>query len=62
MKKLLALVLLASTVLLACGAKKAPTTPQEAPLEKDADATGGATYGGNDAAGKDAPADPDAPK
>jgi hypothetical protein len=60
MKKLFAVVLLASAAIAGCGAKKESTTPSnkdKATLEKKDDATGGQSYGGHAAApaGKDTP-------
>jgi hypothetical protein len=62
MKKMFAVVLLASAVVGACSSKKASTTPSSQaprdPQENSGDATGGAMYGGNKAAaptGKDTP-------
>ena len=54
MKKMFVLVLLMSAAAVACGSKKASTTPK-APMETGA--TGGAAYGGAADAGakKDAP-------
>jgi hypothetical protein len=51
MKKMFVGVLLASAALVACGSKKASTTPstqapQEQELDKTGGSTGGATYGG----------------
>jgi len=46
MKKMFVGVLLASAALMACGSKKASTTPQDKPQEMTGGATGGATYGG----------------
>jgi hypothetical protein len=47
MKKMFVGVLLASAALIACGSKKASTTPQDkAPQDMTGSATGGATYGG----------------
>lgn len=49
MKKLFVVVLLASASLVACGGKKAnttPTTPDPAMQEQNGSPTGGATYGG----------------
>jgi hypothetical protein len=61
MKKIFAVLLLASATAFACGGKKASTTPSttdKASPETKGDATGGAMYGGHkDAAptGKDTP-------
>ena len=60
MKKMFVVVLLISFAA-ACGSKKpaaAPQAPDNAPMERKEDATGGATYGGRDATqpSKDAPA------
>ena len=65
MNKML-VALLASASLLACGAKKEPTTPvtrDRSSIEHKDDAMGGAGYGGKraDGAAKD-PANPCAPK
>jgi hypothetical protein len=51
MKKMFAVVILASVSLAACGGKKADTTPQsQGPTSPEAGgATGGATYGGHKA-------------
>jgi len=61
MKKIFAVLLLASATAFACSGKKAsttPSTPDKTSPETKGDATGGATYGGHkDAAptGKDTP-------
>ena len=48
MKKMFVGVLLASAAIVACGSKKASTTPQDkAPQKMTGSATGGATYGGS---------------
>jgi hypothetical protein len=65
MKKMFAAVLLVS-VAVACTSKKpaaAPAAQDKAPLERKEDATGGARYGGKDAAppSKDTP-NPSAPR
>jgi hypothetical protein len=47
MKTMFVGVLLASAALVACGSKKASTTPStQGPQEQDQGQTGGATYGG----------------
>lgn len=59
MKKLFAVMLLASAAVLACQNKKPSTTPPtDQSLERKEGATGGATYGGHkpDAPPRDAPA------
>jgi len=61
MKKIFAVLLLASATTFGCSAKKASTTPSttdKASPETKGDATGGAMYGGHKAAepaGKDTP-------
>jgi hypothetical protein len=63
MKKMFAVVLLASVALVACKKPSTPpATPDKAPLERKDDSTGGATYGGpkTDAPAKDTP-DPNGP-
>jgi hypothetical protein len=69
MKKTFAVALLISASLVACGGKKADTTPankEQPAMEQKGDATGGAAYGGKKADGAAAPADdkanPSAPK
>jgi hypothetical protein len=62
MKKLFVVVLLASASVVACGGKKANTTPTstDPAMQKNGDPTGGATYGGQ--TGKTpTPADKDKP-
>jgi hypothetical protein len=49
MKKMFAVLALATVTVVACAGKKpstAPPGPDSAPLEKKDDATGGAAYGG----------------
>lgn len=61
MKEMFAVVLLASAAVVACSSKKASTTPSSTapqdPQQMNGDATGGATYGGSEAApaGQDTP-------
>lgn len=59
MKKMFAIVLLASAAVVACSGKKANTTPTDkAPQEMNGDPNGGAAYGGQKAVspdGKDTP-------
>lgn len=68
MRKMFVVVLLASAAVVACSSKKSSTTPSskatQDPQQMNGDATGGATYGGNQTAaptGKDTP-DPSATK